>query len=208
MRTLRGGFLDYPEFVWRRSYVLSCPETLKRYKLLSFRLAKILCGYNLLFSDKIYQECFYSALGSPCQKMKFGCVIIHKGQIVYGGSNNTIGPLKFICEQTCVRLSIQSRTESMLGACVHAEELDLWELLNGGTPPLHKCELLVAGLNANCLPSFKQTADFTCLRCAVQMYLAKISFIHIPVADHWERLSPKTALETAYYYAIVKKSKW
>lgn len=197
--------LQHPQGeVRQRSYVLSYPETLKCFKLLSFRLAKTMSGDNLLFSDQIYQECFYSALDSPCQKMKFGCVITRNGQIVYSGANNTIEPLKSICEPTCIRLSIQSRTESMLGACGHAEELGLWKMANNGTP-LHECELYVAGLHANCLPWFKQVAEHSCLRCAVQMCLAKISRIHVPVIDHWEWLTPETAVETARRYALGEK---
>lgn len=197
--------LQHPQGeVRQRSYVLSYPETAKRYKLLALRLAKTLTNNNPLFSDQIYQECFYSALDSPCQKMKFGSVITRYGQVVYKGCNDTLKPLRSLCEPTCIRLSIQSRTESMIGACGHAEELGLWKLINEGTP-LHECELYVAGLYANCLPWFKQVVEHTCLRCAAQMYLAKIVRIYVPVVDHWEWLTPEIAVETARSYALGEK---
>ncbi len=53
-----------------RSYVLSFPETAKRCKLLTIRLAKAVSEGNPIFDDPIYQKCFYAALDSPCQKMK------------------------------------------------------------------------------------------------------------------------------------------
>jgi len=106
----------------KRSYVLSYPETAKRYKLLAWRLAKKISGNNQIFNDEIYKKCFYAALDSACQKMWFGCVIVHNKDVVYEGCNKTIESLKPLCEPTCIRFSITSRTESMIGACGHAEE--------------------------------------------------------------------------------------
>ena len=128
-----------------RSYVLSFPETVKRYKLLYWRLTSKLYESNPLFQDPIYQKCFYAALDSPCQKMQFGCVVTHQGEVVYEGCNRIIEPLRSLCEPKCIRLSIRSRTESMLGACGHAEELALWEMVRAGTP-LSECDFYVAGL--------------------------------------------------------------
>lgn len=186
-----------------RSYVLSFPETAKRYKLLAFRLAKSLSNGNLLFENTLYQRCFYAALDSPCQKMKFGCVIVRNEKVVYEGFNKTIKALKSLCEPKCIRFSIISRTESMLGACGHAEE-GLWEVVHQGIP-INECDLYVAGIYPNGLPWLKKQAEHTCLRCAVQMYYAKIQRIYVTVVDRWEEISTERALETALAYATQKK---
>ena len=161
-----------------RSYLLSNPETVKRYKLLAWRLAKELNRGNVLFNSSIYQKCFFNALESPCQKMKFGVVIVHQPtsityEFVSEGCNRTIEPLKSLCEPTCIRFNIPSRTDSMIGACSHAEESALWNAVKMRIP-LKECSLYVAGVYPNGLPHFRKTNEFTCLRCAVQLYLSEI----------------------------------
>lgn len=192
-----------------RDYVLYDPQTgapreiMNRYKLLAWRLAKELNLGNSLFKNDIYHKCFYNALDSPCQKMKFGCVITHYNKAVYEGCNKTIEPLKSLCEPKCIRFSITSRTESMLGACGHAEE-GLWDVVHKFIP-IHECELYIAGLHANGLSWLKQAAEHTCLRCAVQMYNAHLKTIYVPVVDRWVGITPEQAVETARAYAIGEK---
>jgi len=186
-----------------RSYVLSFPETAKRYKLLAFRLAKSLSNDNPIFEDIFYRRCFSAALDSPCQKMKFGCVIIRNGEVVYEGFNKTIEALKSLCEPKCIRFSITSRTESMLGACGHAEE-GLWEVVHRGIP-IHECDLYVAGIYPNGFPWLKKQAEHSCLRCAVLMHNAKIRTIYVPVGDRWEGITTEKALETALSYSTQEK---
>lgn len=186
------------------SYVLSYPETTKRYKLLFFRLIRELGGRNKLFDDEIYRRCIYAAMDSPCPKMNFGCVITRDGNVVYEGCNQTIPELKHLCEPACVRLSIQSRTESMLGACGHAEEMGLWHLYHEGIPA-SECVLYIAGIFGNGAPSIEQVAEHSCLRCSVQMNFAKIQQIFVPVIDHWESIDTKEALKTAALYATQQK---
>jgi len=185
-----------------RSYVLSFTETAKRYKLLAWRLAEVL-SRSPLFEDALYRECFFAALESPCKKMRFGCVITRGGEIVYEGCNKTIPALRSLCEPECIRMSITSRTESMLGACGHAEE-GLWEVVHQGVP-IHECELYVVGVYMDGLPWLKEQSVHTCLRCAVQMHNAKIKRIYIPMFGGWEGVSTEQALESALAYATQKE---
>lgn len=211
-----GQFDAYPDLkeavVRTRDYVLFDPKTgkpreiMSRYKLLAFRLAHAVCGSNPLFYDEIYRKCFFAALDSPCQKMKFGCVIVYNGEVVYSGCNKFIEGLRSLCEPKCVRLAIPSRTESMLGACGHAEE-GMWEVIHKGIP-IHECDLYVAGLYANGLPWMKSEAEhtcYTCLRCAVQMNYARIRSIYVPVVNQWRRMTTEEALKTAVLYATKEK---
>ena len=217
-----GNGIDftYPQFFGRRpplvgklksrEYVLYDPKTkaprqiMGRYKLLALRLASIRSGGNLLFDDPIYQACFSAAIESPCQKMKFGCVITHNGSVVYQGANKTIPELCSMCGPKCIRFSITSRTESMLGACGHAEEWGMWDLVFRKTP-LDECELYVAGFYLDGLPWIKKASEHTCLRCAVQMHNAHLKAIHVPVVDRWQSITTKEALETARAYATQEK---
>lgn len=210
-----------------RAYVLSHSETVSRYKILNFRFLQYVYGankvgvQNSLFHDRVYQACFSNALDSPCQKMKFGCAILYNSHLIYIGHNATIKPLKSLCEPTCVRFSIQSRTESMIGACGHAEELGLWNVIHHWKGiPISECELYIAGFYPNSMPYLKSVAEHTCLRCAVQMYHAKIKKIYVPVREvkmnHsdvemmerfiWKGITPEEAVRTARAYAMKERS--
>lgn len=202
-----------------REYVLFDPQTkkpreiMKRYKLLAYRLAKLLRDNNPLFNDPIYKQCFYAALDSPCQKMKFGCVLRYYCDFERIGMaywdeietyNKTTEPLRSFCEPTCVRLNIPSRTESMIGACGHAEEFALWEAAKKFIP-VNNSEMYVAGLYSNCLPYIKSKPEFTCLRCAVQIYNSGIGRVYVPVVDHWEKLTGEECVKTARAYTTGEK---
>lgn len=186
-----------------REYVLSYPETLKRFKLLSIRLAKEITG-NALFEDPIYQKCFENAISSSCQKMHFGVVVVKDGIIVAESTNKTIEELKSFCTPTCIRLNIASRAESMLGACGHAEEWALKEIRDKGIDP-KECDLYVAGVKMDGMPWIKDKPEHTCLRCAVQMNYAGIKSVQMPVADRWVGITASQALDTAKAYALGEK---
>ena len=186
-----------------RRYVLGYPETQKRFKLLSFRFAKEITQ-NPLFNDQIYQKCYENALSSPCQKMHFGAVMVKAGEVVAESYNKIIEELKSLCEPTCIRQTITSRTESMLGACGHAEEWLLAETRNGGIDP-KECDLYIAGVEINGMPWIKAEPEHTCLRCAVQMNHAGIKSVRVPVIDKWICISTSQALITAKAYATGEK---
>lgn len=196
-----NGLISAPR---ERSYALSYIETVKRYKLLAWRLAKALSNDNPLFEDGFYRQCFDAALDSLCQKMKFGCVITHFSHVIYKGCNATIPGLKTLCEPNCIRFGIVSRTESMLGACGHAEEIGLWTVVRQGRP-LEGKRLYVAGFYPNGLPWIKERAEHTCLRCAVQMHYAGIQDIVVPTVIGWVGMSAEVALKTALAYALGEK---
>lgn len=197
-----------------RNHVLYNPDTgkpreiMKRYKLLAFRLAKFLNNANPLFDDKIYQTCFMNALSSPCQKMRFGTVVVdarYGGGITHTDCNRPIGPLKALCDPKCIRFSIQSRTESMIGACCHSEELAIWEMVRRKIS-LSECDLYVAGIYTNGLPYMKKLAEFTCLRCAVQIYNAGVRTVYVPFEGKWVGLSAEECVQQAIAYATKEKT--
>lgn len=191
-----------------KDYILSFAPTRKRYALLRLEVENLIRP-NPLLSDQMYQRCFEAALTSKCQKMKFACLVFYrqgsKEKLVVATANKIIEPLKDFCQPECIRFKIQSRTESMLGACGHAEEWALWEIIKLKIPP-EKCSFYIAGFDAkNSQPWIKKEKVHTCLRCAVQMYMAKVDKIYVPVIDRWEFLTPEQALKTAKEYALGEK---
>ena len=189
--------------VRERSYVLSFPETKSRYQKLALRLAKQVQPQDIV-DDKIYEACFYAALDSPCQKLRFGCVAVRNGEIVADGCNKTIEPLKHLCEPACIRVGIQSRTESMIGACGHAEEFVIYSLVKKSIP-LNGCDFFVAGVFPNGLPIPEDNTDYSCLRCGVQMYDAGVRSVAGPMNGVWVPLPMEQALKSAVAYALKQK---
>ncbi|MBI4141193.1 hypothetical protein HY485_05140 [Candidatus Woesearchaeota archaeon] len=199
----KDAVLSLEGVVRERSYVLSFPETKFRYQKLALRLAKKVQLQDTV-DDKIYEACFYAALDSPCQKLRFGCVAVKDGGIVASGCNKTIEPLKHLCEPTCIRMGIQSRTESMIGACGHAEEFVIYSLVKKGIP-LNECDFFVAGVFPNGLPIPEDNTDYSCLRCGVQMYNAGVRSVAGPMNGVWIPLPMEQALKSAVAYALKQK---
>lgn len=190
-----------------RAYVLSHPATLERFKRFAWRLACLENPDNRLFENGAYSACYMAAVTSPCQKMRFGALLHHAGDgVVAVARNGTIEPIAHLCEPSCIRLAIRSRTESMLGACGHAEEFVMAEGLKRGVK-LGECDLYVAGVHLNGAPWLKPRAEHTCLRCAVQMHNAGIRRIFVPVAPgRWASVTTEEALAQAAEYASGKKT--
>lgn len=187
-----------------REYLLSNENTRKRYAVLRLAVENLISP-NPLFSDHIFQQCFANAQTSDCQKMKFGAVVVHQGVIVANTANRVIEPLRHLCEPECIRFNIQSRTESMVGACCHAEEWALRELRRLKIPT-EECFLFEIGVKSdNTLWLDRSYKDFTCLRCSVQLYMAEFGKIFVPVEDQWMGLSPEEALNSSVFYATGKK---
>jgi deoxycytidylate deaminase len=155
---------------------------------------------NPLLVDELFVRCRRAANSSPCQKMKFGCVITREANVIYEGCNRQIPALKSVCEPHCIRLLIASRTEPMIGACGHAEE-GMWDLVQRRVP-LQECDLYIAGFFPSGEPWLKDKPEHSCLRCATQMHYAQIRTIFVPVINRWEGISTDLALTTALAYAL------
>ena len=186
-----------------RETTLSYEPTRKRFAILRLAVENEI-NPNPLYADDIYRRCFEMAQTSDCQKMRFGCVVMFEGREVAADGNRSIEPLKHLCKPTCIRFEIKSRTESMIGACGHAEE---WA--KEAVPkdiPLDECSLYVAGFQMDNTPWIKKRPEHTCLRCATQMFIAKIGKVYVPVIDRWEALTTEEALKTAIAYALPEQA--
>lgn len=189
-----------------REYLLSNEETRNRFTRLRLAIEAELKGSNLLpapfFFDAYYQECFTAAQLSDCQKMRVGCIAVHNGVIVARAANQSLEPLKNLCESECIRFKITSRTESMIGSCGHAEEYALHEVISKGIA-LQECSFYVASFALDNTPHYRKFSEFTCIRCATQLYMGGLGAIHLTVRqDHWESITSEEALRQANRYAL------
>jgi deoxycytidylate deaminase len=190
-----------------REYLLSNEKTRERYVKLRMAVARELAHNNPLFDDDVYRWCLKKALLSNCQKGKYGCAILHGANPipVIMRCNTVLEPLSDWCEPECIRKTIQSRTDSTIGCCAHAEEratVGLCDLeINS-----RRCSLYVAGFRSNGLAYIKDEPMFTCLRCAVQIYMHGIKSVFVPVKDHWEELSAEEAVKSAKQFALGEKT--
>lgn len=187
-----------------REYVIGGADTRSRYAKLAFRFAAATHPGNPLFADNAYRACLTAAYASPCKKLGFGAVVVHAGRIVATDSNRQIDCLRDLCEPECIRLGIASRTESMIGACGHAEEWALKAAREAGVP-LTECDLYVAGVALDGEPLVKKVVEHSCLRCAVAMHYAGLRSVWVPVGNHWESLTTAEAVGTAKAFALGQK---
>lgn len=187
-----------------RSYLLSHAETKKRYKELALRFARDVFCENPLLNDPLYKECFFEALESGCQKLWVGVILMHNGRIVSRGNNHPVPELAHLCQSSCIRFGIQSRTESMIGACGHAEEFAIWSAIHSGINP-RECDIYVALIGTDGLPRFRKEAANTCLRCAMLMHFAGIKNIYVDVKDRWEKIENGKEIQHALNYALGEK---
>lgn len=187
-----------------RSYLLGNTDTATRYVCFRHEVARLLGGDNPLFRNYIYKTCLADAMLSNCQKGKFGCAVKYRGQLVVESHNQVMECMKDWAEPQCIRLNIQSRTESMIGCCSHAEEVALVQARDL-TLNLNECDFYVAGFHSSGLTVIPSEKRFSCIRCATQFYLHKVGRIFVPVKDRWEPMTADEAVQTAKKFAIGEK---
>ena len=206
-RKLWPGDLQFS--VKARADVIGGADTRKRYALFGVRLLEKLLPNQTLMSDRFYRRCIHQALHSPCQKKGVGAILVHDEDAIIGRERNRpIKGLESLCQPSCIRFSIPSRTESMLGTCGHAEERLLWSEVSNGSSQNNfaHSEIYVAGVTAQGLPEKRPFPEFTCLRCAVAMYYAGLRAVNVAFnGERWVRQTTQEALASAKEYALGKK---
>lgn len=150
----------------------------------------------------LYEECIRLAKMSGCKKMGFGAILVDTAmnKIIARACNSPMRPLAHICEPECIRNKIPSRTESMIGACAHAEEQCMFAAASLGVP-LARCEIFIQGVRANGTTLTRQGVEFTCIRCATEMWLSGLRGVNVWFEDEWHLIRPETAMQQAFLYA-------
>lgn len=162
--------------------------------------------------EAIRKLCIDKARKSDCAKMGFGVVALYidpnKGAIIVHSDNNRRHPLlSGFCEgDECCRLHIQSRTQSLLGACAHAEERAIWHLLKYRREiKIENVRLFVVGVRPDGTAYQRMGTEWTCIRCAITMNYAKISSINFWNQEDLISIRPNLALQQAVRYATGEK---
>jgi len=142
------------------------------------------------------------APSSKCKKLRFAAMLydVEKFRVLSVALNNPLEPMAYLCEDECIRFSIPSRTQSMIGACAHAEEICLWNAVREGYN-LQNAEMFVFGVDLEGKPIHKPDPRFTCIRCAVQMYHAGIRGVNVWFEDRWHLSSTEKAIKDALVFA-------
>jgi len=198
-----NGYPDLKLEERTRAYVLGNERTKQRYKELAWRFSRTIAP-SPMFDDTIYRGCFEAALESDCQKFHVGCVIKQGGTTIVATANTKNPILEGMCTPTCIRLGITSRTESMLGACDHAEERALDYLIDNRIDPA-TCEFYVAGFAPGGIPGKRASPEFTCLRCANQLVRRHLKAINVECGDAWNAITAVDALKQSVAYALQQK---
>ncbi len=157
-------------------------------------------------AQELYTLCLGLAKTSLCQKLGFGAVLIEDDVPMprAQASNNPIPELAHLCEDHCIRFGIPSRTESMIGACGHAEEQCVWMAMKHGMTEMSKSELYVQGCAKDGFPLVKKRPTFTCIRCATMMQYAGVRGINVWYHDDWLFIDTGLAIYQASQYATGK----
>lgn len=184
----------------KRSELVFNEDTAMRLALLTLAFYEEVSGKeDKLFKDEIYLRCIKNAIQSPCQKAGFGAVVIDEKVGLIEGCNTTIDELSHLCDPECIRFNIQSRTESMIGACGHAEEWTMKKARDAGVVLAGK-DMYVAGIKIDGMLWIKSAPEHTCLRCALQQHMAGLN-VMVPYAGEWVRISHEDAVLQASLYA-------
>lgn len=154
---------------------------------------------------ELYEQCIHLAELSPCKKRGFGCVSqLPNGYVLTNGYNSPRLETIHVCEPDCIRMSIPSGADSMIGACSHAEEWAIWRMIHifGNRYP-QAADLYVAGVSKpDNIPLVKTEPHFYCIRCATLMLHAGIHGVNVWCNDKWHFLTPEEAYESSLQFAL------
>ena len=70
---------------------------------------------------------------------------------------------------------------------------------------LARCEIFIQGVKPGGEHLTRQGIEFTCIRCATQMYLAGIRGVNMWFEEEWHLVRPEDAMRQAFQYAIQAK---
>lgn len=153
-------------------------------------------------SDTYVKICLEQADESSCSKMGYGALLVndYNGLIMQMDHNHPHPETAWVCEPSCVRERIESRTNSMIGACFHAEEWVMAQAIREGID-LRNFVLFVAGVRGG-VPMFRDNPAFSCIRCASQMVLHRLKGVYLFDGTYWHYQNSAHAYTSAYAYAV------
>lgn len=146
--------------------------------------------------ERVADELTQTALLSDCAKLRFASAVVEIDSLrtcqfdaltpvkVWGwGVNRRVDELAHVCQPTCIREKMTSRTRPYVGACTHSEENAIWNTVHGAqkTPALPENNgwVAVMGITNDDAPLILPDW-WTCIRCATTVMLSGLEgFIRI-----------------------------
>lgn len=160
----------------KRGYLLSNVATEQRYRMLQNRFNDLL-NSEPLYTDQVHMRLWDLAFSkeAKCPKLRFACQV-YDGNKLLTESVNSLRTSQFGRERfcsldgtSCIRLSVQSRTDAVLGDCDHSQIWALKDVFQLGYRPsdLHKLDFYEAGFNPkDYSPWWGRTeSSYTCTYC-------------------------------------------
>lgn len=168
---------------------------------------------RLVDQAMIKDACVKEAQKSDCKKARFGAALfvqrlnplgVQENVVLYSAHNHLEEPYGVMCADECIRLNIPSRTDSMLGGCLHAEEQLAWRFAKMQAHRLKAVwGIFVLKIDEDDQPIlYTDRQEFSCIRCAHQMYQSGIDNVGILTPNGWKLIPPKDALRQSIEYAM------
>lgn len=223
-----GEISDLGDKSDKRDYLLSNPETEKRYEMLKECFRKALHS-NPLFLDEKFQRCWELAFSenAQCKKMRFACLVYDGGRLICGEVNRNMaiqfGKPRFCSFDgpsprrsglwpreggpECIRLGIQSRTDSTIGDCGHAPVWSLARVFELGYKPsdLLKLDFYETGFRPDGSPWYHNDPNYSCIYCQNVFAIFGLDKIWVPYNNQWVPFWTKDSFYISGEYATGKK---
>lgn len=146
-----------------------------------------------------YDVLLEQAIASPCQKRGFGCVLELNGEVIAITNNHDIDDISHLCKPKCIRFSMPSGSESMVGDCGHAEEHAIWETIRKlGSAKGAKLWILGVSKPDNAV---LENPKFYCVRCATLMRYAGVEGVYCHSEGEWHWITTEEAYNHSLEYS-------
>lgn len=154
--------------------------------------------------DGKYKRCLELAALSPCQKRGFGCLLKTLDGHWVETFNTPIDCAYSLCQSDCIRLTMKSGSDPLVGSCGHAEELAIWQSIDTHLSTKHAI-LYVAGVSKpDNNPLLIDKVQFYCLRCATTMYYAEVLGVNVWVNSDWVFMTAQEAYDSSLSVVLRK----
>lgn len=211
---IAGKLGENPNREDKRKYLLSNPETKKRYELLKERFNAVL-NSNPLFLDEKFQLCWYLAFygRSVCPKMRFTCLVYDDKKLISQTVNSLmsekLGKPRFcsLDGKECIRLGIQSRMDAAVGDCGHAPMWALSNVWNLGykRSDLGRLNFYEAGFRIDGSPWWRTEFSYTCIDCQNRFVIFGLDKIWIAHEGKWQPAWTRDSFYSSGEYMQGKK---
>lgn len=155
--------------------------------------------------EDYFEKCWELADKSPCSKMKFGSVIVKKGEIIGSGFNHPAHScIEELCDP-CIRSGVKSSMLLERCTAVHAEQAAIINAFTNGYSDLSDAVLYVAGKFPDGRKLIKTKPGLYCSFCSRIIAESGIKEVMVPTVDGAASMTIEEVLKTSYEFALGKR---